>query len=567
MLCPDWPMLFLIAAAASASVLPVARGQDIPLASAVFDTSQVAVRDLPRSSTVAPIADGYCALAFVERFQNARAFRSRYDFPSDRSWRLLSVSPCAEDKPDKCFTQRARSELLSYAGGQLQRVVGPLSRGEFDELLAPVHGLIKGTAAWTRELTDLVCRDTMGQEAPCRLRNSLMPEPFKREDGDVLGGRWTRKLPGDSALRVLVYERTEHGCALDLTRTGALLDRSNVIPMQLGSGTSGFVAKNEPVPVTSGSSAKPGISERVVRIEFLAPAPPGSGSSPGLVPTYCTGLLLTPDLVLTAGHCVFSERERTTQYCDADACPTHSVEVNYLQNDPDAMEAFVVRSATTLANLAPARPPSPCGDSSAGRFDPDYAILLLHGQANAPAPVSPLYLTKLSKCAAGQPLAPGAAPSLDNNLQIVSHPVGHYQSLSERCTAFSISGRELGHTCFTLPGSSGAPVWMVNGQKATPVAIHTECVAPSLSSRKPDYARNWPDIPLLDAFLRCGLQEKNGAGRAVTMLDIYCRHCNAKSNKTAAFSTNCSALEEIVRDEHTGCRDGQLAYDCLCRGE
>ena len=144
----------------------------------------------------------------------------------------------------------------------------------------------------------------------------------------------------------------------------------------------------------------------------------------------CSGVLLSPDLVLTAGHC----------FAHADDCAIYSYALNYLRADADAAvmpeslacRELLVREVGTLPDGSPV----------------DYALVRLQQPATRDAP----------------PWPPARSPRAGDDVVVVGFPLGLPLKIDPagRVLATSSAGFDL--AADTYQGSSGSAIYDLAGQ-------------------------------------------------------------------------------------------------------
>ncbi|OWY10039.1 hypothetical protein B6V74_08560 [Thioclava sp. F42-5] len=204
---------------------------------------------------------------------------------------------------------------------------------------------------------------------------------------------------------------------------------------------------------------------------------------------YCTGVLIAPDLVLTAGHCIYDRRAQgprdpaTLGFAAAqtDGAEVAARPVVAMVADPD-YNPFVPLSIDTVRH--------------------DVALL----QLSAPIPTS-----------IAAPFRVGDVPAAGAEVSVVSYAQGRADALSwqKACRVFGRAKGLIGFDCDVDHGSSGAPVFDRSGLAAGGRAQIVSLV--SSGSRRNGVSRAYGmELPAIVAQLKSALRSGRGVIRAAS---------------------------------------------------
>ncbi|EKN6363259.1 trypsin-like serine peptidase [Yersinia enterocolitica] len=178
----------------------------------------------------------------------------------------------------------------------------------------------------------------------------------------------------------------------------------------------------------------------------------------------CTATLISPRLALTAGHCVLAPPGKIDR----------AVALRFISHN--SHWKYQITSLETLVDAKLGKKLKPDGDGwivppAAAAYD--YALIRLTNKK--PLPIKPLPLWDGTANELTQ-----ALKQVDRKITQAGYPLDHLDTLysHEDCliTGWAQQG-VLSHQCDTLPGDSGSPLLLKNGEKWSLIAIQSSAPA------------------------------------------------------------------------------------------
>ncbi|CFR16470.1 trypsin-like serine peptidase [Yersinia kristensenii] len=178
----------------------------------------------------------------------------------------------------------------------------------------------------------------------------------------------------------------------------------------------------------------------------------------------CTATLISPRLALTAGHCVLAPPGKIDR----------AVALRFISQD--GHWKYQTTNLETLVDAKLGKKLKPDGDGwivppAAAAYD--YALIRLTNKKTIPIKPLPLWDGTASELTQ-------ALKQVDRKITQAGYPLDHLDTLyrHEDCliTGWAQQG-VLSHQCDTLPGDSGSPLLLKNGEKWSLIAIQSSAPA------------------------------------------------------------------------------------------
>lgn len=456
----------------------------------VFDNKEVVLASKYTAAWPDPDTR-YCGAEFVDRQDDAVRVRVRLRLPGNRPWTLLTISHCEGHTDCHPDTLKTTASAIVYRGegAPVERLLGLTGSANFLQLGAKIRNYLRDP----KEVQPLF--------------DELMKNPHVRPVGATAAGKgleiWTAPAHGGRLSHFLLMSGA--GCPAELQRTGVIYD-DHLRARKVFQPNYDGKLDGRPDDVTDGDL--PQLTPLLARIEYIdysrAPTPsPGKSSVPPLM--YCSGLVVAPGVILTARHCI----EACLNPSRADECASYAVDFGYLAGKPGRPPRYAGMSLPIASATA----------SGVNDERHDYGFLAFDEHAFAsPGLVSAQGPDDLKISA--------------QRIKQVSFPLGHFAQKGA-CWLYGrdSAGEPLFHTCYTLDGSSGAP--LLNDRNQI-IGVHVAALQRCDGRPNKNPARARDHAPRLESLNSGGTDIDYCWGEAISVQQMYCSEC-AKRDKTAAI--------------------------------